>query len=92
MLLHEVFLNFALKHIRSKVEKIVTLALFCIPTCSLPLLLIFLYGHIYLYHLNQPKLLLFIFGERKTFSFVILFQDAQETLKHWTFVDKTDYN
>ena len=43
-------------------------------------------------HLDQPKLLLFIFGERKTFSFVILFQDAQETLKHWTFVDKTDYN
>lgn len=43
-------------------------------------------------HLNQPKFLLFIFGERKTFSFVILFQDAQETPKHWTFVDKTDYN
>lgn len=43
-------------------------------------------------HLNQPKFLLFIFGERKTFSFVILFQDAQETPKHWTLVDKTDYN
>lgn len=43
-------------------------------------------------HLNQPKRLLFIFGEKKTFSFVILFQDAQEKLKHWTFVDKIDYN
>ena len=46
MLLHEVFLNFALKHIRSKVQKIVTLALFCIPTCSLPLLLIYMDNHL----------------------------------------------